>query len=99
MKYKKPRLKIQPAQSHPAGVRPYPYWINPETGEVAHVTRAKQNPDRLMCFVNSPDSFEPYLTFAEFRDDPTKAEGLYPVFSHIDGSFHTYTTPCERTEQ
>lgn len=88
-------LKIQMAQT--IGVLPYPYWIDPETGDVQRQEFWKGSPSKLIGFVAAPSLFDMALSLDDFSADPAKAVGLFPVFEHANGEWYTHAAPCDVT--
>ncbi|MGP5381969.1 hypothetical protein ACTXL8_07250 [Glutamicibacter arilaitensis] len=87
-------IKLQPDYNHDGyGPIPYPFWIHPESGDVARQEFWKGSPAQLLGFTSGTDIFEVELTAAEYAQDPGRATGMFPVFVDEDSEIYTYTIP------
>lgn len=90
-------VRIQPANTESGEYdvhvpQPYPYYIDAE-GKVAEQEFWKGDPLQLIGFQDRADRQKLNITFKQFWDDPTVAEGRFPVFLQGSGTFYNLTVP------
>ena len=92
-------ITIQPGQPgegmeyNPLKSLPYPYHINPDTGDVARQDFWQGDPARLLGFQASRDVQRVSLWLSDFSTAPAKAVGMFPVFLRRDGSMYNLADP------
>lgn len=92
-------IKLQPDYDHDGTGRiPYPYWINPDNGNVERQDAWKGTPQKLLGFATPDDHFAVAVPWHEWVADPTHGTGLLPVFMNADGSIHTFDHPTRAPE-
>lgn len=92
-------IKLQPDYDHDgAGHIPYPYWINPETGNVERQDVWKGEPAKLLGFAAPDDHFDVALSWHEWIENPSRGTGLLPVFMKADGGIYTLDHPTRGPE-
>ena len=90
-------ISIQPANT-PAGEYdvslplPYPFHVDPETGDVGRQDFWKGDPARLLGFQRG-NIQRVDLTVKAWAADPQQAVGMCPVFLRADGSMFNLTNP------
>ena len=92
-------ITIQPGQPgegmkyNPQKALPYPWHIDPETGDVDRQDFWKGDPARLMGFQAEIDVQRVALHRKDFAADPQKAVGMFAVFLRKDGSMYNIEVP------
>jgi len=84
-------IKIQPKE-RADGTLPYPFFID-EKGLVGRQDFWKGEPFELIGFDTSPSRHKGEIDFKQFWEKPELAIGLYPIFSHKNGEWITYSDP------
>lgn len=78
---------------NPAKPKPYPYHIDPATGDVDRQDVWKGDPLRLMGFQAESDIQRVALHLKDFAADPQAAVGMFPVFLSADGGMYSLSAP------
>lgn len=87
-------IKLQPKMKAD-GTLPYPYFIDPDNGEIGRQDIWRGKPLRLLGFSETAETGQMQLELLDFFDDPLQAVGMYMVTEHEDGGWYTASDPID----